>query len=284
MRFIKASLTFLIVFSLTVSPSQAKQVKKKTKKQAWITARSFVVLDIDDGRVLFARRPYLKLPSASTVKIMTAIVVLENYDFNKPVFVSLNAAGTQASKAYLTASEYYSPYDLLQALLISSSNDAAVALAESLAGSEQEFVRLMNQKAKRLGMHHTHFVNASGLPDKRKQQYSTTYDLARLMRYAVKNSLFTKIMNKQTAVICGSDGKKIYLTNHNKFLKSNPGFVIGKTGYTLKAGHCFVGTDNSGPRDITFAILCSRNPWQDIRRLTDYGLRLEKNNTGRKNR
>ena len=270
MKAIKITLSFLLVSLLVFNLAWARQAKG-----SWITARSFVVMDIDDGKVLYAKQPYLKLAAASTVKVMTAITVLENSPLEKPVIISSRAANVEPSKAYLGEGATYSTYDLLQALLISSANDAAVALAESVAGSQERFAEMMNKKAKALGMRNTRFVNASGLPDK-KRHYTTAFDLAILMRYASKNKVFDKIMSMTASAIKGSDGRRIYLTNHNKLLRNNPKFIIGKTGYTLKAKHCFLGTDHGCTKNIVFCILYSRNPWQDIRRLAAYGLLLEK--------
>ncbi|MDD5044301.1 MAG: serine hydrolase [Candidatus Omnitrophica bacterium] len=274
MRIIKIFSALLLVFSLVLNTCWARQ---GNRKNPWITARSFVVMDIDDGHVLYAKEPYLKLPAASTVKVMTAIIVLENSSLKNSVVISKNAAGTEPSKAYLGAGATYSTYDLLQALLISSANDAAVALAESISGTEDKFVVLMNWKAKTLGMKNTRFVNASGLPGRRAQHYTTAYDLAVLMRYASQNSVFNQILGMRASAIKGSDGRRIYLSNHNKLLRTHPKFVVGKTGYTMKAKHCFLGADHKCPKNIVFSILYSRNPWQDIRRLASYGLRLENN-------
>jgi len=272
MKIIKTFLILLISFLLVFNIAWAKQAKDRN---SWITARSFVVMDIDDGKVLYAKRPYLKLPAASTVKVMTAIIVLENSSLDKPVIVSQNAANAEPSKAYLGEGATYFTYDLLQALLISSANDAAVALAESVSGTEDNFAKLMNSKAKELGMMDTKFINASGLPGYRDRHYTTAYDLAILMRYASQNKTFDKILSMKASAIRGSDGRRIYLTNHNKLLKTHPNFVVGKTGYTLRAKHCFLGSDKNCPKNIVFSILYSRNPWQDIKRIASYGLSLE---------
>ncbi|MCM8780108.1 MAG: serine hydrolase [Candidatus Omnitrophica bacterium] len=280
-RIIKAFLCLSLSFSLILETAWARQAKNKSNNP-WITAKSFVVMDIDDGRVLCARKPYLRLPAASTVKVMTAIVVLENSSLKKSVIVSAKAANTQASKAYLGEGATYSTYELLQALLISSANDAAVALAESVGGTEANFAKMMNKKARALGMKNTYFINASGLPDKEKRHHTTAYDLAILMRYAAKNKVFNEIMAKQSCVIKGSDGRRLYLKNHNKLLKSNPKFVVGKTGYTLRAKHCFLGASPGERKDIVFSLLYSHNPWQDVRRLATYGLYLETNKSNNK--
>lgn len=283
MKFIRILLVFVLVLTLGVDASWARQKQKaKAKKQPWITAKSFVVMDIDNGKVLYCRKPYLRLPAASTVKVMTAILALETLSPEKHVVISARAAGVEPSKAYLTQGASYSALSLIKALLISSSNDAAIALAEAVAGSEDNFARLMNKKARQLKMRNTHFVTASGLPDKRRKQYTTAYDLAILMRYALKYKIINTIMSTRSAAIVGSDGRRLYLTNHNKLMRSDPYFVVGKTGFTMKARHCFLGTDHGEKKDIVFSLLASYNPWQDIRRLASYGLRLESGSCSRK--
>lgn len=274
MKRTKIVVSFIFAFLLIFNSAWARQVKNKGKG-SWITAKSFVVMDIDDGRVLCAKRPYLRLPAASTVKVMTAIVVLENSGLKRPVMVSATAAAAEPSKAYLGEGATYSAYELLQALLISSANDAAVALAESVGGTEENFAKMMNKKALALGMKNTHFINASGLPDKRRRHYTTAYDLAILMRYAAKNKVFNEIIGIKASAIQGSDGRRIYLRNHNKLLNSRSNFVVGKTGYTLKAKHCFLGADHGERKNIVFSLLYSHSPWQDIKRLASYGLQLE---------
>jgi len=263
-RVIKVFLSSLFALLFIFNFAWAKE--KKVKRQPWITARSFVVLDSRSAKILSSRQPHLKLPSASTVKVMTALVVLENADFTQPVVISHNAALAAPSKAYLSEGASYTIYDLLQALLLASANDAAVALAEAVAGSEINFSQLMNEKAKKIGMKNTFFVNASGLPDPCTKQYSTAYDLAVLMRYAMRSQIIKNIIAKKAVVITGSDGKTLYLNNHNKLLKERQD-ILGKTGYTIEARHCFLGSANFKKREVVFAILGSRKPWQDIRRL-----------------
>ncbi len=274
MKIGKVIISFALALFLVINSAWAKQ-QKRDKKNPWITARSFAVLDSGNGKILSSRRPHLRLPSASTVKVMTALVVLEKADFDQPVKVSHNAALAQPSKAYLTEGADYSVYDLLQALLLASANDAAVALAEATAGSEANFAQLMNEKAKKLGMKNTFFVNASGLPDPQTRQYSCAYDLAVMMRHAIKNPIIAKLISKKSAAITGSDGKQLFLNNHNKLLKEHA-YILGKTGYTVEARHCFVGVGQLGKRGISFAILGSSKPWQDIRRLTGYSRKRER--------
>jgi D-alanyl-D-alanine carboxypeptidase (penicillin-binding protein 5/6) len=240
----------------------------------YLTARSAVIVRASDGAILYGKSPLLRLSPASTTKVMTALIVLEGFDLDKEVVISAKAVNVEPTKAGLSKGVKYTIRDLLKACLLSSANDAAVAIAEGIAGSEEEFAALMNKKAGDLGMKDTRFVNASGLPDTQKP-YSTTYDLTILMRAACQYPLFIKMMNMKEAVIKGNDGKTIDLRNHNKMLWRKPG-VIGKTGYTFRARHCFVGMDFSQDNPVAFAILGAKKPWEDIGKLLSYGQSLKK--------
>ena len=237
-----------------------------------LSARSAIVVDLGNGGILYSKNPHLKLPPASTAKVMTAILVLERLPLNKAVRVGLRPTQVAPSKAGLTAKAAYKVGDLLVATLVSSSNDAAVSLAEAVAGSEGAFVKLMNDKAKSLGMNDTRFVNATGLTDKRQPQYSTVYDLTKLMRYAAKDKRIDQILGIRTTTIRGSDGKAIFIRSHNKMLWRTPRFVKGKTGWTFASRHTFVGTDYAANKKIVFAFLSSKEPWMDIKRLATFGL------------
>lgn len=266
-------LNFTIIFYfLTIT--YAPLIPAEEIKSPYLTARSAVIVRASDGAILYGKSPLTRLPPASTTKIMTALIVLEGFDLDKEVTISAKAANIEPTRAGLREGVAYTIRDLIKASLISSANDAAVAIAEGLAGSEEEFVALMNKKAKALGMKNTLFVNATGLPDTIKP-YSTTYDLTILMREACSLPLFIKIMNMKEAVIKGSDGKTIDLRNHNKMLWRKAG-VIGKTGYTFNARHCFVGMDTSPDNPVAFAILSSKKPWDDIKTILILSQALKK--------
>ncbi len=239
-----------------------------------LTAKSAVVMDARSGNVLYSKNPHLRLPPASTTKLMTALVTLERLPLDKWVSVSRRAAGAAPSRAGLTLNAQYRVRDLLLATLVSSSNDAAVALAEAAAGSEGHFAELMNEKASQLGMNNTRFVNATGLPEERRLHYSTAFDLSLLMRCGARDPRIDEMMGFTTAVIRGSDGRPVFIKNHNKMLWRTPGFVKGKTGWTFASRHTFVGTDYSSDKKIAFAMLSSRKPWIDIERLAAFGLLL----------
>lgn len=198
---------------------------------------------------------------------MTGFLVLERLPLDKKVQISRYAANQAPSKAGLTQGASYDVKSLLVACLVSSSNDAAVALAEAVSGSESEFVLLMNQKARELGMTNTRFINATGLPVRGQKQYSTATDLARLMRHAIRNPRIDAILGINRARMWGTDGKVLMIQSHNKMLWKKPGLVKGKTGWTFASRHTFVGTDFSYNKKIALAMLSSTEPWRDIERL-----------------
>ena len=241
-----------------------------------LSAESAVVIDSSNGGVLYSKNANLRLPPASTAKVMTALIALERLRFDQQIPVSLRATNVSPSKAGLTLDAKYRAIDLIVATLVASSNDAAVALTEAISGDEKEFVKMMNQKAKALGMNDTKFINATGLTEKKRTQYSTAMDLAKLMRFASKNKVIDQIMGITTASFCGSDNKTLFIRSHNKMLWRTPGFVKGKTGWTYASRHTFVGTDYASNKKITFAVLHSKKPWVDIERLATFGLWLEK--------
>lgn len=274
MRRVPASVLALSILLLSVPPLEAKsRVPARASKPA-LTAQSYVIVDISNGSILHSKMPYKRLPPASTVKVMTVLVAMKYLPANFPVVVSQNAVNVTPCRAGLTKGAKYKASDLIKACLVASSNDAAVALAEAVAGSESEFAKLMDQRAKEIGMKDTHFVNATGLTNKRRTQYTTAYDLAKMMRHAVKDRRIDEMMGLIDTTISGSDGKVIALRAHNKMLWKMPKFVKGKTGWTYASLHTFVGTNYAKHKSITFAMLSSKKPWTDIERLASFGIVL----------
>jgi D-alanyl-D-alanine carboxypeptidase (penicillin-binding protein 5/6) len=202
---------------------------------------------------------------------MTAIVVVRNSSLDRKVRVSAKAVSVPPSKIHLKTGEEYTTEDLLKALLLNSGNDASVALAESVAGSEEAFVKMMNDMARKIGARRTNFKTSSGLPA--KNQYSTAYDLALIVREAMKYKSIVDIMKMKTAEIKEENSDRcIKLKNHNKSLHRNTVyFILGKTGYTIGAGHCFAGYINYGRRNTIVVILKSRKMWMDMARLAIKG-------------
>ncbi|MEW6410523.1 MAG: D-alanyl-D-alanine carboxypeptidase family protein [Nitrospirota bacterium] len=234
-----------------------------------MTAKSAIAIDAKTGNVLYAKKTILRHPPASTTKIVTGIVAIEMTDrFDRMVVVSKNAASVPLSKIGLHEGDRITVDELLLGSLLKSGNDAAVALAESIAGSEKAFVTLMNKKVKDIGAKNTHFINSTGLPG--KGQYTTVSDLVKIMDYAMKNPKFAEIVGTRIAVI-EPEGKKVLLRNTNKLLWMYDGATGGKTGYTKVAKHCFVGEASKNGSSVIIALLGSKNLWEDARLLFEKG-------------
>ncbi len=259
------AVAFFLVSSVSVVSAGGTQ-------PPYLTAKSAIVVNPKNGGILYSKNPHLKLPPASITKLMTVLLAIEKLSLTQEITVGSNAVKAAPSKAGLTLGAQYRVMDLVAACLVSSSNDAAIALAEAVAGSEKNFAVLMNERAAGLGMTETRFVNATGLTDKRKKQYSTAYDLTLLMRAAVFDPRIDKTLGITTTSIRGSDGKTLFLKNHNKMLWRMPKAVKGKTGWTYASRHTFVGTDYDADKKIIFAMLSSKKPWLDIERLATFGL------------
>ncbi|MBI4846105.1 MAG: D-alanyl-D-alanine carboxypeptidase [Candidatus Omnitrophica bacterium] len=232
-----------------------------------ITAKAALVLDVEKGKAVFEKNINLCLPAASTVKIFTASIAAKQLDRNKEVLISKRAAGIAPSKAFLTEGASYKVDDLLKCFLMGSANDAGVALAEAVSGTEFKFSLLMNKRAQEIGARNSFFLNATGLPEYKKRQYSTARDLALFMKEFLKEPFLVGIIREKYATVSGSDAKQIKVRNHNKFLWRNEYNVIGKTGYTLKAKHCFLGTFVRGKKRYIVVMLGSANLWKDLEKL-----------------
>jgi D-alanyl-D-alanine carboxypeptidase (penicillin-binding protein 5/6) len=217
-----------------------------------ISSRAAIVLDGDSGRILYAKNPNLRLPPASTVKLVTAMVVLDRLDTETVVTVSKRAANTLYN-SHIKAGDRFTVRDLLYLALMRSSNSATVALAEAVAGSEAAFVNLMNRKAGSIGAGSTRFINSSGLPG--SGQYITVYDLAIIMREALRYPVIREIINTKEKDIVSFQGRMISIRNTNQLLWSHDYMVGGKTGFTRAAQHCFVCAINKNGRMLISVVL-----------------------------
>jgi D-alanyl-D-alanine carboxypeptidase (penicillin-binding protein 5/6) len=233
------------------------------------SAAAALVMDAATGEALYEKNPHLPLPMASTTKVMTALLGLERLRPHELVAVSAYAASMAPSKIYLKPGELIRVDDLLQAILLKSANDASAALAEKVSGSEAAFARLMTRRARDLGALNTHFENASGLPA--DDHYSTAYDLAILLRYAMRRPDFAEIMQMKTASVESVAGRMWNIRNHNRLLWTFPGALGGKTGWTRASRHCYVGMVESGGRTLIVSVLASSRLWDDIRELLQHG-------------
>ncbi len=202
-----------------------------------INAAAYAVIEKNSQRVLLASNQNVKMPMASTTKVMTATLVIENLQLDREYDIPDGAVGIEGSSIYLKKGEKLSGEELLYGLMLASGNDAAYALAILTSGSSEKFVELMNAKAQELELKNTHFADPCGLAS--KNHYTTAYDLARLCAYALKNETFAKIVATQNYRIRGSEeGTLRYLHNKNRVLGEVAGGDGIKTGYTRAAGRC----------------------------------------------
>jgi D-alanyl-D-alanine carboxypeptidase/cell division protein FtsN len=238
--------------------------------QPYVTARGAIIVDADSGAVIWESNADEPLPPASTTKVMTAILALQSHQLDEHFAVSTNAAATAPSKIGLRPGQTVALRDLLYAVLLKSANDAAVVVAEGVAGSEYAFADRMNLKARVIGASQTNFVNPHGLTE--YGHVTTARDLSRIFRYGLGVPGFREVLSTPAAEVPvdGPDGERLTLVrSHNRLLDFQ---VIGKTGYTRPARRCFVGAAGQGSREVVIAILGSNDLWGDARRMLDYGL------------
>ena len=250
-------------------------------------ALSAVLLDGDSGRVLYEKNGYEVRPMASTTKIMTCILALENLDESTVVTASSQAASQPKVRLGVRDGEQYVLKDLLYSLMLESHNDSAVVVAEAVSGSVDGFATLMNQKAREIGCTDTYFLTPNGLDAKKEENgvtvsHSTTAaDLARIMRYCTmespKKDRFREITGTASYQFQAA-GRNFSCNNHNAFLSMMEGAFSGKTGFTGEAGYCYVGALSRDGKTLIVALLGCGWPnnktykWKDTRKLMEYGL------------
>lgn len=239
-------------------------------------ARAYCLIDAYSNRILASKDADMKLPMASTTKIMTCIIALENGNLNDIVTASGYAASMPDVQLNMKKGERFRLKDLLYSLMLESHNDTAVAIAEHIGGSVKGFAQLMNLKAEELGLGNTHFVTPNGLDD--DSHYTTAYELCCIASYAIENKRFMKIIQTPSYQFSDCDNTHTYsVNNKDAFLTSYNGALGIKTGFTGNAGYCFCG---AAKRDnitlISSVLACGWPPnksykWSDTRKLMDYG-------------
>ena len=243
-------------------------------------ALSAVLMDGDSGRVLYEKEGETPRANASTTKVLTCILALENGKGDDYVQVSSNAAAQPDVRLGIQKGEQYYLEDLLYSLMLQSHNDAAVAIAEHIGGSVEGFAAMMNQKAKEIGCTDTHFVTPNGLDarDSGGSHHTTARDLALIMRYAIQNPMFLKITETRDYSFSDIEKKRTFsLHNANAFLDMREGILSGKTGYTGDAGYCYVCAEKKDDRTFIVVLLGSGWPnhktykWKDTAALLNYG-------------
>jgi D-alanyl-D-alanine carboxypeptidase (penicillin-binding protein 5/6) len=251
-------------------PPRLLSVLGLVPRRIQVSARSAILVDTDTGRVLWEKAAHRRRPIASTTKIMTATLVLERLPLDRVVKVPPAATRTPLVREGLRRNERVPAWKLLDGLLIYSGNDDAYALAAATAGSKPRFVKLMNEKARLLGLRGTHFTSVSGVVD--KGNYSTAWDLAALTRYALRDPRFRKVVATKIAHVKWSAPTfgKVYV-NKNQLLRTYRGADGVKTGWTTLAGHCLVASAHRGGRGLIAVLLHSGDPYRDARRLLNFG-------------
>lgn len=235
------------------------------------SAKAAVLVD-SRGRCLYAQNAEEKLPMASTTKIMTALLALENADRSLMVTVHPDSVGVEGSSAYLVKNEKMKLSDLLYALMLQSANDAASAIAIAVGGSIDKFVDMMNQKAVDLGLESTYFTNPHGLYD--TDHYSSAADMAKIMVEAMQNDSFADIVSTKKYTFTSENGIERTFVNHNRLLWTLDGCIGGKTGYTQRAGRCLVSATKFGDIIFVAVTLSDGNDWRDHATLHNYAKSL----------
>ena len=280
--------TAVLLFTQTYTSARGAEYKipqtvdmtPVAEEPAELYALSAVLMDGESGRVLYEKDGERPLANASTTKVLTCIVALENSPGDDYVQVSQNAASQPEVKLGLQKGEQYYLEDLLYSLMLKSHNDTAVAIAEHCGGSVEGFVRMLNRKAKQIGCKNTYFITPNGLDaeDANGKHHTTAKDLALIMRYAIKNETFLHIAQTRDYTFSEITGKRTFsVHNANAFLDMRDGVLAGKTGYTSQAGYCYVcAWEKEGKTFIVSLLGCGwpnhkTYKWSDTEKLLDFG-------------
>lgn len=290
-RFLAFFLSFILIYGFDVQaeriheqPNLDAQVAK-IEEPASLYAQAAVLMDADSGRVLFNKNGDMVLANASTTKILTCILALEEGKMEDVVTASEQAAAQPRVHLGMQKGEQFILRDLLYSLMLESHNDSAVAIAEHIAGTTEEFANKMNEKAKEIGCKNTYFITPNGLDavDEKGSHSTTASDLAKIMSYCVmeseKKDMFITITGTPNYTFSNVAGTRNFgCTNHNSFLTMMDGAFSGKTGFTGKAGYCYVGALERDGRTFVVSLLACGWPnnknykWSDTRKLMEYGL------------
>ncbi|MCF6465113.1 D-alanyl-D-alanine carboxypeptidase family protein [Clostridium sp. Cult2] len=257
----KIKFTFIILI-LILLPAKDSYCEKPG-----ISAQSAILIDAKSKRVLASYNPYIKLPIASTTKIMTALVALGKGELTDKVEIDNRSVGIEGSSIYLEKGEIITLEDLLYGLLLRSGNDSAMAIANFLGEYQEKYVKMMNEEAKKIGAESTNFTNPHGLHQ--DKHYSTAYDLALITGEAMKIDKFKEIVSSKSWIANRSKNSIFY--NKNKALWEYEGGDGVKTGYTTKSGRCLVTTATRDDTQLIAVVLNDNNWFNDCYKLMDYG-------------
>lgn len=282
-RFAKVVTAVIVIIAVIFA--QQPLIVRADEPNLRLYAKAAVLMDADSGRVLYDRCGDEQLAMASTTKIMTLIVTLENASLEDTVTVSSYASSMPPVHLGMRSGEQYRLKDLLLSLMLESHNDSAVAIAEHVGGDVEQFAALMNRKAAEIGCENTYYITPNGLDAAKDDKFhsTTARDLALVMAYCVAKSpqkeSFLEITRTPNHSFTDVSGKRSFsCVNHNAFLSMMPGALTGKTGFTAKAGYCYVGALRRDGKTFVVALLACGWPnhktykWSDTRALMEYGL------------
>ncbi len=234
-----------------------------------VSAHAAALIDADSGRILWAKNADEQMSMASTTKIMTALVAIENADIKGEVVIPAKAVGVEGSSVCLKEGEILTLEELLYAMLLESANDAAAAIAIHVGGSIEDFALMMNERAAQMGLESTSFANPHGLDA--EGHYTTAHELGLIAAEALKNPDFAKMVSTYRHQIPFGKESRRYLLNHNKMLKLYDGAIGVKTGFTKKSGRCLVSAAERDGLRLVAVTLNAPSDWSDHRAMLDYG-------------
>ena len=263
----KGLAAILIGFSAISGSAEAKS----DASSPFVHAASACLIDVRSGRILYEKNGQQPMRIASLTKIVTGWIAIKSGKLNTMVTVSNFAARQEGSSVYLRSGERVKMHDLLYAMMMRSGNDAAMAIAEAVAGSNQRFAQLMNEEARRLHLAHTHFANPHGLDQ--KGHYASADDLATMTAAALRNPVFHQVVNtKYYRIQRSTEPAGTRLKNKNKLLWMMEGADGVKTGYTKAAGRCLAASASRSGRQVALVLLDDPSDWVDAKNLLNYGL------------
>lgn len=244
-----------------------------------VSAECAALMCVQTGELIFEKNANEKHSMASTTKIMTSLLAIEEYTPGRAIKVTESMLNVEGTSMGLLPGDTVTLEGLVYGMLLQSGNDAANVTAISLGGSVEKFAVMMNNRAKEIGMNNTNFVTPSGLDD--QNHYSTAYDMALLGCEAVKNTEFLYICSQKSASVnYGNPPYRRTLTNHNRLLSSYDGAIGIKTGFTKKSGRCLVSCAKRGSVTLVAVTLNAPDDWQDHREMLDYGFSVTESTDG----
>ncbi|WP_324825442.1 D-alanyl-D-alanine carboxypeptidase family protein [Sinanaerobacter sp. ZZT-01] len=239
----------------------------KLPQEPEISAQTAIVMDLNSGMVLYEKKSQEKVYPASTTKILTALLAIEQGDLNDAVTISKTASGVEGSSIYLEVGEKISLKDLVYGLMLRSGNDAAIAISEKISGSAAAFVEEMNERAREIGAEHTHFMNPNGLYD--DEHYTTAYDMALIARQAMLNPAFKEVAASKSWTAERGEGKFNVFYNKNKVVQEYEGGTGVKIGYTKSSGRTLVASSKRGEMELICVVMNDPNWFEDSYQLMD---------------